>query len=120
MGFLNDRCARSQPIRNAGMKVISRRSFVGGSIAAAAAMKYGRVFAAGSEPDIVDVTGSDPAKMVAAALAAFGGISKFVKKGDFVVIKPNVAFPNPAAWGTTTHPDTVLAIAKACLDAHAK
>ena len=105
------------------MKVISRRSFVSGvsgSIAAAAAFKYGRVFAAGSEPDIVDVSGTDPAKMVAAALAAFGGISKFVKKGDFVVIKPNAAFANPPAWGTTTHPDTVAAIAKACLDAKAK
>ena len=101
------------------MKVITRRSFVGGSIAAAATLKYGRVFA-GSEPDIVDVSGSDPAKMVAAALAAFGGIGKFVKKGDFVVIKPNAGFPNPPAWATTTHPDTVAAIAKACLDAKAK
>jgi len=102
------------------MKVISRRSFVGGSIATAAALRYGHVFAAGSDPDIVDVSGSDPAKMVAAALAGFGGISKFVKKGDFVVIKPNAAFANPPAWGTTTHPDTVVAIAKACLDAKAK
>ena len=51
------------------MKVISRRSFVGGSIAAAAALKYGRALPA-AEPDIVDVSGSDPAKMVAAALAA--------------------------------------------------
>ncbi|MCH5377344.1 MAG: DUF362 domain-containing protein [Planctomycetes bacterium] len=58
--------------------------------------------------------------MVAAALAAFGGISKFVKKGDFVVIKPNAGFANPPAWGTTTHPDTVAAVAKACLDAKAK
>ena len=101
------------------MKVITRRSFVGGSIAAAAALKYGRAFA-GAEPDIVDVSGSDPAKMVAAALAALGGIGKFVKKGDFVVIKPNAGFANPPAWATTTHPDTVAAIAKACLDAKAK
>ena len=57
-----------------GMKTISRRGFVGGSLAAAAALKYGHVFAAGNDPDIVDVSGSDPAKMVAAALAAFGGI----------------------------------------------
>lgn len=101
------------------MKVISRRSFVGGSIAAAAALKYGRAFAAPA-PDIVDVSGSDPAKMVAAALAALGGISKFVKKGDFVVLKPNAGFANPPAWGTTTHPATVAAVAKACLDAKAK
>jgi uncharacterized protein (DUF362 family) len=101
------------------MKVISRRGFVGGSIAAAATLKYGQVFA-GAGPDIVDVSGSDPAKMVAAALAALGGIGKFVKRGDFVVIKPNAGFPNPPAWATTTHPDTVAAIAKACLDAKAK
>ncbi len=101
------------------MKAISRRSFVGGSIAAAAALKYGRAFA-GGDPDIVDVSGSDPAKMVSAALAAMGGIGKFVKKGDFVVLKPNGGFPNPPEWGTTTHPATVAAIAKACLDAKAK
>jgi uncharacterized protein (DUF362 family) len=88
-------------------------------MAAAATLKYGRAFA-GGEPDIVDVSGSDPAKMVAAALAALGGIGKFVKKGDFVVIKPNAGFANPPAWATTTHPETVAAIAKACLDAKAK
>jgi uncharacterized protein (DUF362 family) len=101
------------------MKVISRRSFVSGSIATAAALRYGRVFA-GADSDIIDVSGTDPAKMVAAALAGLGGIGKFVKKGDFVVIKPNAAFANPPAWGTTTHPDTVAAIVKACLDAKAK
>ena len=101
------------------MAPITRRGFVGGSVAAVAALKYGRSFA-GNEPDIADITGTDCAKMVTAALAALGGIGKFVKKGDFVVIKPNAAFANPPAWGTTTHPDTVAAIAKACLDAKAK
>lgn len=101
------------------MKLISRRTFVGTSIAAAATLKYRRVFA-GPDTDIIDVSGSDPAKMVAAGLASLGGMSKFVKKGDFVVIKPNAAFANPPAWGTTTHPETVAAIAKACLEAKAK
>jgi uncharacterized protein (DUF362 family) len=101
------------------MKLITRRTFVGTSIAAAATFKYRRAFA-GPDADIIDVSGTDPEKMVAAALAALGGISKFVKKGDFVVIKPNAAFANPPAWGSTTHPQTVVAIAKACLDAKAK
>jgi uncharacterized protein (DUF362 family) len=101
------------------MSPITRREFVGGSVAAVATMKLGRSFAA-SGPDIVDVTGTDCAKMVAAALTALGGIKRFVKKGDYVVIKPNAAFANPPAWGSTTHPDTVVAIAKACLDAKAK
>jgi len=43
------------------MTAISRRTFVGGSLAAVAALRYGRAFAAG-EPDIVDVSGSDPQK----------------------------------------------------------
>jgi uncharacterized protein (DUF362 family) len=101
------------------MTAISRRTFVGGSLAAVAALRYGRAFAAG-EPDIVDVSGSDPQKMIAAVFAALGGIGKFVKKGDFVIIKPNAAFANPAEWGSTTHPQTVLAVAKACLEAKAK
>jgi uncharacterized protein (DUF362 family) len=101
------------------MKAISRRSFVSGSLAAAAALKYGRAFAA-PEHDIIDVSGSNCAKMVQAAVDALGGIGKFVKKGDFVVIKPNAAFANPPEWGTTTHPETVAAIVKLCLDAKAK
>lgn len=101
------------------MKLISRRTFVGGSLVAAATLRYGRALAVG-EPDLVDVSGSDPAKMVAAALAALGGMAKFVNKGDFVVIKPNAAFANPPAWGTTTHPATVVVVAKACLEAKAK
>jgi uncharacterized protein (DUF362 family) len=102
------------------MTAISRRMFVGGSLAAVAAFRYRRAFAAGGEPDIVDVQGTDPHKMIAALFAGLGGIGKFVKRGDFVVIKPNAAFANPAEWGSTTHPQTVLAIAKACLDAKAK
>ncbi len=102
------------------MTAISRRTFVGGSLAAVAALRYRRAFAGPGDPDIVDVSGSDPHKMIAALLATLGGIGKFVKKGDFVVIKPNAAFANPAEWGTTTHPQTVVALAKACLDAKAK
>jgi uncharacterized protein (DUF362 family) len=101
------------------MTGISRRGFVGGSIATMAALQYRHVIA-GNEPDIIDVSGTDCAKMVTAGLAALGGMGRFVKKGDFVVIKPNAAFANPAAWGSTTHPDTVVAIAKACLEAKAK
>ena len=100
----------------------SRRDFVGGSVATvvAATTPLGRALAAGSPPDLVDVEGQDPAKMVAAALDALGGIGKFVRPGDYVVIKPNAGFANPASWATTTHPDTVVALAKACLEAKAK
>lgn len=102
------------------MTRLTRRTFVGGSLVLAAAWPFRRVFGAKAPPDLVDVTGSDPAAMVAAALKALGGIGKFVKKGDYVVLKPNAGFANPPDWATTTHPDVVVAVAKACLEAKAK
>ena len=77
---------------------LSRRSFIGGSIAAAASVHLlGRRAFAAPGPDIVDVAGTDPKAMVAAALAALGGIGKFVRKGSHVVLKPNAGFANPPA-----------------------
>lgn len=98
---------------------LSRRTFIGASVAAAAGLRHAEVFAAPT-PDLVEVSGSDPKAMVAAAINTLGGIHKFVHPGDYVVLKPNAAFANPAAWGTTTHPDTVVAVAKMCLEAKAK
>lgn len=101
------------------MTRISRRSFIGGTVIAATTLRYGHVFAA-SGPDLVDVHGTDHDKMIAAAFDALGGIKKFVHRGDYVVLKPNGGFANPPDWGTTTHPATVVAVAKACLAAKAK
>lgn len=53
-------------------------------------------------------------------LKKMGGIEQFVKKGSRVLLKPNMSFPNPPSWGTTTSPEAVYAIAKLCLDAGAK
>lgn len=103
------------------MPPFTRRRFLEGSVvvaAAAAAAPFAR--AAPGEPDLVDVSGTDPKAMVAKALEALGGIGKFVHPGDYVVLKPNAGFANPAAWATTTHPDVVAAVAAACLAAKAK
>jgi len=101
------------------MTAISRRTFVGGSLAAVAAFRYGRASPLAT-PTSWTCKAPTHRRLVAAVFAALGGIGKFVKKGDFVIIKPNAAFANPAEWGTTTHPQTVLAVAKMCLDAKAK
>lgn len=104
------------------MGTMDRRVFIEGAMATAvglAAKPLPRALAADGH-DIVDVSGSDPKKMVRAALDAFGGMPRIVHKGDYVVLKPNAAFANPAAWGTTTHPETVAALAQLCVDAGAK
>jgi uncharacterized protein (DUF362 family) len=49
-----------------------------------------------------------------------GGMSRFVKPGARVMIKPNMSFANPPEWGTGTSPEAVATVAKMCLDAGAK
>lgn len=74
----------------------------------------------GPEAELVEVSGKDRKAMVKAALTALGGIGAFVKRGQRVVLKPNLAFANPVGWATATHPDTLVAVAEACLSAGAK
>jgi uncharacterized protein (DUF362 family) len=48
--------------------------------------------------------------MVRGAIDAIGGMSRFVQRGDVVVIKPNVAFERAAALGATSSPEVVAAL----------
>lgn len=54
------------------------------------------------------------------ALEALGGIDRFVKTGQVVVLKPNVSFPNPPSWGCNTSPEVVVTVARLCLEAGAR
>jgi uncharacterized protein (DUF362 family) len=104
------------------MGTLNRREFIESSVGCAVGLSLLPLGQARAEkpPDIVEVTGQSHAAMVKAALDALGGIDKIVRKGDYVVLKPNAAFANPPEWGTTTHPDTVVAVAQLCLAAGAK
>ena len=46
--------------------------------------------------------------------------TKFIAKGDVVVVKPNVAFDKNPDLAATTQPDTVAAVVKLCLGAGAR
>jgi uncharacterized protein (DUF362 family) len=69
--------------------------------------------------DLAVISGA-PAAATKKALEALGGISRFVKKGQRVVLKPNMSFPNPPDRASTTHPAVVVAVAQACLGAGAQ
>lgn len=69
-------------------------------------------------PDVVVASGA-PGATTRAAVNALGGMGRFVKSGARVVIKPNMSFPNPPGWATTTHPDVVRELASMCLQAGA-
>jgi uncharacterized protein (DUF362 family) len=65
--------------------------------------------------------GSDPAATTKAALAALGGIERFVKSGDDVIIKPNICVDyHPPEYAATTNPTVVATLVSLCLEAGAR
>jgi len=64
--------------------------------------------------------GGDPGKITRAAVDALGGMGKLVKKGDFVVIKPNIAWGRPADAAATTNPAVVAELVRMCKEAGAQ
>ncbi len=64
--------------------------------------------------------GDDPARTTTAALAALGGMSAFVRRGDDVVIKPNICSgAHPPEYAATTNPDVVGTLVALCREAGA-
>jgi uncharacterized protein (DUF362 family) len=121
-------------------RFLNRTAKAGLSIAAAGALSYSLYDGAGPKPGIDDkdlvnlpdfsvpqesgrtisiVEGSDRTKTVANAVELLGGMKRFVKQGDTVAIKPNVAFAQAPLIGSTTHPDLITQVVKMCLDAGA-
>jgi uncharacterized protein (DUF362 family) len=64
--------------------------------------------------------GDDPAEITRRAVEALGGMERFVKSGQSVVIKPNicVAYHSPE-YAVTTNPQVVAALVTMCREASA-
>jgi uncharacterized protein (DUF362 family) len=69
-------------------------------------------------PDIGIAEGS-PAAATRAAVELLGGMKRFVKPGQRVLIKPNMSFAVPPERASNTHPDVVAALAAMCKEAGA-
>jgi uncharacterized protein (DUF362 family) len=124
-----------------GRKNLDRREFLtraakaGISIAAAGMVSYRLYDAIGPKPGIgaeelvamADfsiphqagrtmsiVRGADRVKTVDKAIELLGGIERFVRPGETVAIKPNVAFASPPMLGATTHPELIAELVRLC------
>ncbi|MEX0774133.1 MAG: DUF362 domain-containing protein [Phycisphaeraceae bacterium] len=75
--------------------------------------------AASPQPVVAVATGKDYAALVATVLAPLGTITAFVKKGDKVVVKPNIGWDRTPEQAANTHPDVLKAVVKLALDAGA-
>ena len=108
---------------------MERRNFLKaallGTVAGAMSFKSEKLFGSGKvesyavDNDLVAVMGGEPEEMYSKAIAAMGGISRFIKKGDKVVVKPNMGWDKKPEFAANTNPDLLTAIIKDCLAAGA-
>ncbi len=70
--------------------------------------------------DIAAIKGGEPDIMFDEAIKAFGGMSKFVKKGQTVVVKPNIGWDVEPERAGNTNPLLINRIIKHCFEAGAK
>ncbi|MEW6142373.1 MAG: DUF362 domain-containing protein [Chloroflexota bacterium] len=65
--------------------------------------------------------GNSPATITETAIKAIGGIERFVKPGNDVIVKPNICVAyHTYEYAATTNPEVVTAIVKMCLDTGAR
>jgi len=72
------------------------------------------------ECELAMVMGGEPDVMFQKAIAAFGGMGKFVKSGQKVVIKPNIGWNRKPEIAANTNPILVGEMVNQCFEAGAK
>jgi uncharacterized protein (DUF362 family) len=70
--------------------------------------------------EISAVSGNDPAAITRQSIEILGGMSRFVKKGDIVSIKPNISWNLPPEYAANTNPLVVSETIKMCFESGAK
>jgi uncharacterized protein (DUF362 family) len=79
-----------------------------------------RVAADAKWPQITVVQNGEPCDLVGEALKNMGGMNRFIRHGDVVVVKPNIAWDRTPEQAANTNPDLVAEVVKQCWQAGAK
>jgi len=74
----------------------------------------------GGAPDLAYIQGDSPAALTREAIAVLGGMSRFVAKGDVVMIKPNIGWDRTPELAACTNPDIVKTLVELAFAAGAK
>jgi uncharacterized protein (DUF362 family) len=75
---------------------------------------------AAERPLVAVAEGKDHARITRSVIAALGGMKRFVKPGQIVVVKPNMGWDRSSEQAANTNPAVVRAIVEECLQAGAK
>lgn len=94
-----------EPVRRSDTKIYTLRDY--------------RVEDIKTYPNLAVVRGTDAERMVRAAIERIGGMSRFVRPGEKVLLKPNVAWDRQPEQAANTNPAVVASVVKLCLEARA-
>jgi uncharacterized protein (DUF362 family) len=102
-------------------QTVNRRQFIRSSLLTLGAVGSGMVRPLSvfslAKPDLTIAHGSDPYTATLKAINMLGGIEQFVKRGDKVILFPNIISPSPPEFAINTNPDVVKAVAELCVKA---
>jgi uncharacterized protein (DUF362 family) len=73
-----------------------------------------------SYPDLVALRGGTPRAMFERGMREIGGMGRFVRRGQTVVIKPNMSFDLTPEFAANTSPELVATVVSQCRDAGAR
>lgn len=82
-------------------------------------MQTGESAETGAAYDMVAVMGGEPDAMFRRAIQEMGGMGKYIKKGQKVVVKPNIGWDKTPELAGNTNPKLVSEIIKQCFAAGA-
>ncbi len=101
---------------------MNRRSFLkaAGAATLLSPVLVKEVLAAKEQALVVVAEGTDYPAITRKAINALGGMKRFVKPGDVVVVKPNMGWDRSTELAANTHPQVVRAVVEECLAAGAK
>jgi uncharacterized protein (DUF362 family) len=99
---------------------MKRRDFLKLAAASALLKSFPASLSAKEPPILATAEGKDYAAITKNVIAAVGGIQTFVKKGDTVLVKPNMGWDRRPDFAATTHPVVIKTIAEECLRVGAK
>ncbi len=119
------RIARATCILGGAGALAALRFDAGGQQARDSGVQQVRDFTAAKRADLpvelaVATSSESPAELVRLALAALGGMERFVAPGDVVAIKPNIGWDRLPVHAANTNPEVVRAVVEACVSAGAR
>jgi uncharacterized protein (DUF362 family) len=106
--------------------MLDRRTFIRHSLQAAVISAVGGLpvldvqpVLAADGPEVAVRKGTDIPALVRATVDALGGMKRFVKTGETVVVKPNIGWDRTVDLAANTHPEVVTTVVRLCLESGA-